>query len=117
MQAKSKTLEKRDWATWPVHMNCTVKANGKVQVSVLVQGSEIIREVNCKGEGDTVMSALHAAFADDADPRGGGIADIVRVAFILGCQCGNGHLPVLVEDEDGNCTNGVIAYNPPKTKT
>ena len=117
MQFDVKNPERRDWATWPVHMNCYVEADGGVRVSVLVQGSEIIHEVEREGKGDTVMAALYDAFKDESDPRAGGVADMVRVAFILGCQCGNGNLSAMMEDEDGNCTDGKIAYKPPKGKT
>ena len=117
MQAKVKTPEKGDWATWPVHMNCTVKPDGAVRVDVLVQGSASVHEVHRSGEGDTVMSALHDAFfEDESDPREGGIAAMMRVAFILGCQCGNGGLPVMVEDENKDVTDGFISYNPPAEK-
>ena len=111
---KTKKPERRDWNIWPVHMNFTIKPDGKVEAGVLVQGSASIQEANLNGEGETVMAALSDAFKGVSDDsRFGGIPEMVRAAFIRGCQCGAGVMPVDVQDENGTEKRSVLRYEPP----
>lgn len=102
-----------DWKMYPVNlMQFAVLPDGTVEFAVGVPDSMGKHFSKCVGRGNSFMEAMSDAFKPTAeDPRD--IGAVVKAAFLLGHQYGNGTLRVSVRDANGNETDEVVGHGPP----